>query len=54
MRQFRAWDGKTHPNTWDLIANEGWPSVQIEGNGRRYKQLLETHRGNSAVTACIR
>lgn len=47
--EFGAWDGKTHSNTWNLIANEGWSSVQIEGNGRRYQQLLQTHGGNPAV-----
>lgn len=47
--EFGAWDGKLHSNSWNLIANEGWSSVQIEGNSARYAQLVKNHEGNQKV-----
>lgn len=47
--EFGAWDGKTHSNSWNLIVNEGWSSVQIEGSAARHKLLLANHGDNPRV-----
>jgi hypothetical protein len=47
--EFGAWDGKTHSNTYNLIVNHGWSSVQIEGNSRRFAELQKTHGENRNV-----
>jgi hypothetical protein len=47
--EFGAWDGKTHSNTYNLIVNHGWSSVQIEGNSRRFTELQKTHGENKNV-----
>ncbi|MFN0191139.1 MAG: FkbM family methyltransferase [Aestuariivirga sp.] len=47
--EFGAWDGKTHSNSYNLIANHGWSSVQIEGNSGRFADLRKTHGENKNV-----
>jgi hypothetical protein len=47
--EFGAWDGKGHSNSYNLITNHGWSSVQIEGNARRFAELLKTHGENKNV-----
>lgn len=41
--EFGAWDGKYLPNTWDLINNQGWSAVLIEGEEKRANRLSELH-----------
>lgn len=41
--EFGAWDGKHLSNTWNLIANQKWSAVLIEGNATRFKQLQVSH-----------
>jgi len=41
--EFGAWDGKDHSNTWNLIKNEDWKSVQIEPHKTRFAELLKTY-----------
>lgn len=50
--EFGAGDGVLLSNTYNLIANKGWASVQIESNVDRYTSLVNTHTGNSNVI-CI-
>jgi hypothetical protein len=40
--EFGAWDGEHLSNTWDLIHNQGWSAVLIEGNPDRARALAET------------
>lgn len=47
--EFGAWDGKKYSNTWSLINDHGWSSVQIEGDAERYAELLVTHGANPDV-----
>ncbi|CAN0123266.1 unnamed protein product [Heterosigma akashiwo] len=35
--EFGAWDGKHLSNTWSLINEHGWSSVQIEGDPENSK-----------------
>lgn len=44
--EFGAWDGKQYSNTYNLIKNNGWSGILIEGNSERFKQLVETYTGN--------
>jgi hypothetical protein len=41
--EFGAWDGVTHSNTYNLIANHGWSSLQIEAKPERFSRLVKTH-----------
>lgn len=47
--EFGAWDGKFMSNCFNLVANEDWLGVYIEGNEEKYKDLLATHGGNKLV-----
>ncbi|MBT2298870.1 hypothetical protein J7E70_00185 [Variovorax paradoxus] len=42
--EFGAWDGKYLSNTWNLINNEGWCGVLIEGAYDRYAALNDSYR----------
>jgi Methyltransferase FkbM domain len=50
--EFGAGDGVLLSNTYNLIANKGWASVQIESDVDRYTSLVNTHSDNSNVI-CI-
>jgi hypothetical protein len=50
--EFGAWDGITHSNTYNLIANHGWSSLQIEANTERFQELVKTHAGHP-TTVCV-
>lgn len=50
--EFGAGDGMTLSNTYNLIANKGWASIQIERNVKQYAALATTHSDNSNVI-CI-
>src|ERR1700736_6997956 len=41
--EFGAWDGKFLSNTWNLIANENWGGVLIEGDPAKFQALAATH-----------
>jgi hypothetical protein len=41
--EFGAWDGKVHRNTWNLIANNGWTGVLIEGERDRFEDLKRSY-----------
>jgi hypothetical protein len=47
--EFGAWDGLRHSNSYNLIANHGWHSVQVEGNTRRFALLEKTFADNPKV-----
>jgi hypothetical protein len=50
--EFGAGDGKELSNTFNLIANKGWSSVQIEANTSKFKTLSDRYKDNNKVT-CI-
>jgi hypothetical protein len=47
--EFGSWDGKACSNTYNLISTKGYSAVLIEGNLKRYKDLLKTFTGNDKV-----
>jgi len=47
--EFGAGDGKNLSNTYNLIVNKGWHSVQIEANLNRFLSLAQVHVGNERV-----
>jgi hypothetical protein len=47
--EFGAWDGKFCSNTYNLIANNAWSGVLIEGNANKIEDLKNTYKGNSKV-----
>lgn len=49
--EFGAWDGLHLSNCRKLI-EEGWTAVMIEGDSRRYNDLVENYRSNPEVK-CI-
>ena len=48
--EFGSWDGKACSNTYHLITNKSYSAVLIEGNPKRYKDLLKTFGDNNRVT----
>jgi len=44
--EFGAGDGMTLSNTYNLINNLGWSSVQIEANPRSYQILADRYKNN--------
>ena len=48
--EFGSWDGKKCSNTFNLIDNKNYSAILIEGNTRRFKDLLKTFEGNKKVT----
>lgn len=38
--EFGALDGRSSSNTWNLIHNQGWRGILIEGDAERFKRLL--------------
>ena len=49
--EFGSWDGKVSSNTFCLITEKGYSAVLIEGNPKRYKDLLITFGENDRVIA---
>ena len=47
--EFGSWDGRYLSNTFNLITNKDYSAVLIEGNTRRFQDLLKTHQGNRKV-----
>lgn len=47
--EFGSWDGKNCSNTFDLIDTKGYRAILIEGNSKRFKDLLKTFDGNEKV-----
>jgi hypothetical protein len=45
-----ALDGKQFSNTFNLLQNNAWNGVLIEGNETRFDALKKTYAGNSRVT----
>ncbi len=41
-----AWDGKFYSNTYNLVANQGWFGVLIEGSPTKFPALIESYAGN--------
>jgi hypothetical protein len=50
--EFGAWDGKRFSNTYNLITNEGWSGVMIEGSTAKFGELLKTYGENPNVV-CV-
>ena len=49
--EFGAYDGIQNSNTRNLIVNEGWGGLLIEGNPARAAALIENHKDYPGVTA---
>ena len=49
--EFGARDGYSASNTWNLIQNHGWRSVQIESDPREASALKKRYAGNKSVIA---
>ena len=47
--EFGAWDGQHFSNTCNLIENDGYSAVLIEGSKARFEDLLKRHGKNSRV-----
>ena len=48
--EFGSWDGKRCSNTFSLINEGGYSAVLIEGDSKRFKDLIKTFEGNEKVT----
>jgi hypothetical protein len=48
--EFGSWDGRHCSNTFHLIDQEQYSAVLIEGNSKRFKDLLATFAHNDRVT----
>jgi hypothetical protein len=40
--EFGAWDGKHYSNTFNLVENDGYNAVHIEGDEPKFQELLKT------------
>ncbi|WP_119462013.1 FkbM family methyltransferase [Rhodospirillaceae bacterium SYSU D60014] len=47
--EFGALNGELYSNTYNLIMNRGWSSIQIEGEPAYHKRLQQTHAGRENV-----
>lgn len=45
--EFGAWDGKFLSNTYELIENNSWKGILIEGNAKKIPALKQTYRDNN-------
>lgn len=45
--EFGAWDGKFLSNTYELIANNNWKGLLIEGNAAKIPDLKANYKNNS-------
>ena len=44
--EFGAWDGKHLSNTYELIANNNWKGILIEGNPKKFPSLIRNYKNN--------
>ncbi len=49
--EFGSWDGKKLSNTYSLIVDKDYSAVLIEGDKKRFKDLLKTFESNPKVTS---
>jgi hypothetical protein len=47
--EFGSWDGKKLSNTYNLITNKEYSGILIEGDKKRFKDLLKTFHNNPKV-----
>ena len=47
--EFGAWDGRLYSNTWTLINNGRWRGILIEGDSRRFQDLIASYEGKQNV-----
>jgi len=47
--EFGAWDGKLNSNTWNLLSNQNWKGILIEGNSAKFLDLLAEYQNNDKV-----
>jgi hypothetical protein len=51
--EFGAWDGKYLSNTYELITNQNWKGILIEGNENKFPDLEKTYDNNErAILIC--
>jgi len=48
--EFGAWDGKHLSNTYELIANQNWKGILIEGNPKKFPELIRTYQNYKNAT----
>lgn len=47
--EFGSWDGRKCSNSFNLINKKGYLAILIEGNQKRFQDLLKTFEGNKKV-----
>ena len=47
--EFGCWDGKHLSNTFNLVRNKGYSAVLVEGDAKKFEDLLKTCEGNKKV-----
>ncbi len=47
--EFGSWDGKHLSNTYNVVTNQGYSAVLIEGNADRFEDLRRTYKDNDRV-----
>jgi hypothetical protein len=47
--EFGSWDGRHLSNTYNLVKNRGYSAVLIEADPCRFRDLLNTYKGNNKV-----
>jgi hypothetical protein len=48
--EFGAWDGNLYSNTYNLIQNYDWSGILIEGDKKKFDDLMKTHGSNPRVS----
>jgi len=48
--EFGAWDGMHLSNTYELVANQNWKGILIEGSPKKFSDLIRTYKNNKRAT----
>ncbi|MES2107451.1 MAG: hypothetical protein V4577_01805 [Bacteroidota bacterium] len=48
--EFGAWDAQHFSNTWNLWYNDGWKALLIEGDEKRFRDLIQNTHAHANVT----
>ena len=48
--EFGAWDGIHHSNSFALVERHNWNAVYIEGDKKKYNDLLKTAKKHKNIT----
>lgn len=47
--EFGAWDGEYLSNIFNLVCNYGWSAVEIEGNKKKFEDLVKKFKANTSI-----